>query len=136
MPKRYKVAIKMMWEEENRCLSLPLNGLSGIVTRRKDNTSVNLYFFFWVNNIEGMPEKKRVGRPRKGDNEGTEQQIKRRLYMRKYNARIKQDVLELDKMERECMEELDKIRKEKLRLINELDKANNQAMSILREKMR
>ena len=83
-----------------------------------------------------MPEKKRVGRPRKGDNEGTEQQIKRRLYMRKYNARIKKDVLELDKMERECMEELDKIRKEKLRLINELEKANDQAMTILREKMR
>ena len=56
--------------------------------------------------------------------------------MRKYNARIKKDVLELDKMERDCMEELDKIRKEKLRLINELEKANDQAMSILRDKVK
>lgn len=83
-----------------------------------------------------MSEKRRVGRPRKGNDEGTEQQIKQRLYMRKYNAQIKQDVLELDKMERECMEELDKIRKQKMRLINELEKANNQAKSILKERVK
>ena len=43
IPKRYKVEIKTMWEEEGKCLPLPLNGLSGIVTRRKDSSmGVNL----------------------------------------------------------------------------------------------
>ena len=36
-------------------------------------------------------------------------------------------------MEEECEIELDKVRKEKNRLINELEKANMQAESILKE---
>ena len=43
IPKWYKVEIKTLWEEEGKCLPLTLNGLSGIVTRRKDSSmGVNL----------------------------------------------------------------------------------------------
>ena len=40
IPKWYKVEIKTLWEEEGKCLPLTLNGLSGIVTRRKDSSMV------------------------------------------------------------------------------------------------
>lgn len=43
IPKRYKIEIKTLWEEEGKYLPLPLNGLSGLVTRkRSDREFVNL----------------------------------------------------------------------------------------------
>lgn len=78
-------------------------------------------------------QKKRVGRPKKDDTTGTKEQIEKRKYMRKYQAGLKKDIINLSQMEEECEIELDKVRKEKNRLINELEKANMQAESILRE---
>jgi len=81
-----------------------------------------------------MPPKQ-VGRPRKSDTEGTSQQIKRREYQRKYQSQIKAGIEALEKEEEDCLKELDKMRKEKSRLIDELAKANEQAGSILQEKV-
>ena len=81
-----------------------------------------------------MPPKA-VGRPRKSDTEGTAEQIKRREYMRKYQSQIKAGIVELEKEEADCLRDLEKMRKEKMRLIDELAKANEQATNILQEKV-
>ena len=81
-----------------------------------------------------MPPKA-VGRPRKSDTEGTAEQIKRREYMRKYQSQIKAGIVELEKEEADCLRDLEKMRKEKMRLIDELAKANEQASNILQEKV-
>lgn len=85
-----------------------------------------------------MPPK--VGRPRKPDTEGTKEEIAKRRYMREYNAKIARDIQELSKMELECAEELEQIKKEKKALEKEyktsikmLDEANKQAQGILKE---
>jgi hypothetical protein len=79
-----------------------------------------------------MPPK---GRPRKSDTEGTPEQIKRREYMRNYQSQIKAGIVELEKEEADCLRDLEKMRKEKMRLIDELAKANEQASNILQEKV-
>jgi len=79
-----------------------------------------------------MPPK--VGRPRKTDAEGTPEQIQKRLYQRKYVNEVRQGVVQLEKDEQDCINELEKIRKEKKKLIDILDSANKQAGSILKEK--
>lgn len=81
-----------------------------------------------------MPPKA-VGRPRKSDTEGTPQQIKRREYQRQYQSQIKAGIVALEQDEIDCLEELDRIRKEKSRLIDEIAKANEQANMILQEKV-
>ena len=81
-----------------------------------------------------MPPKA-VGRPRKSDTEGTAEQIKRREYMRKYQSQIKAGIVELEKEEADCLRDLEQMRKEKMRLIDELAKANEQATNILQEKV-
>lgn len=81
-----------------------------------------------------MPPKA-VGRPRKSDTEGTPQQIKRRQYQRQYQSQIKAGIEALEQDEIDCLEELDRIRKEKSRLIDEIAKANEQANMILQEKV-
>ena len=81
-----------------------------------------------------MPPKA-VGRPRKSDTEGTPEQIKRREYMRKYQSQIKAGIVELEKEEADCLRDLEKMRKEKMRLIDELAKANEQASNILQERV-
>ena len=81
-----------------------------------------------------MPPKA-VGRPRKSDTEGTAEQIKRREYMRKYQSQIKAGIVELEKEEADCLRDLEKMRKEKMRLIDELAKANEQASNILQERV-
>jgi len=78
-------------------------------------------------------EAPKRGRPRKSSDEGTEKQIKRREYMRKYVKEIKQGVVQLEKDEEDCLKELEKIRKDKKKLIDDLDKANSQAGGILKE---
>ena len=85
----------------------------------------------------------KVGRPRKADTEGTKEQVEARLYMRKYNAQILKDINELSKMELECTEELEQIKKEKKQLEKEykkslkmLEDANKQAEQILKEKIK
>ena len=90
-----------------------------------------------------MPPKTKagkVGRPRKLDTEGTEEQIANRKYMRDYNARLARDIQELSKMELECVKELEQIKKEKKELEKEykkslrmLQEANQQASDILKE---
>jgi len=80
-----------------------------------------------------MPPK--VGRPRKSDTEGTPQQIKRREYQRQYQTQIKAGIEALEKDEEDCLKDLEKMRKEKSRLIDELAKANEQANMILQEKV-
>ena len=65
----------------------------------------------------------KVGRPRKSDTEGTPQQIKRREYQRQYQTQIKAGIVALEQDEIDCLEELDRIRKEKSRLIDEIAKA-------------
>ena len=81
-----------------------------------------------------MPPKA-VGRPRKSDTEGTAEQIKRREYMRNYQSQIKAGIVELEKEEADCLRDLEKMRKEKMRLIDELAKANEQASNILQERV-
>jgi len=80
-----------------------------------------------------MPPK--VGRPRKSDTEGTPQQVKRREYQRQYQTQIKAGIEALEKDEEDCLKDLEKMRKEKSRLIDELAKANEQANMILQEKV-
>ena len=81
-----------------------------------------------------MPPKA-VGRPKKSDTEGTKEQIKRREYMRKYQSQIKQGIEALEKDEADCLNDLENMRKEKSRLIDELAKANEQANMILQEQV-
>jgi hypothetical protein len=78
---------------------------------------------------------KKVGRPRKADDEGTPKQRKQREYMRTYIASINQGIENLAKDERDCMKELDRITQEKKRLFDELDKANGQMLGILNERL-
>ena len=78
-----------------------------------------------------MPPK---GRPRKSNDQGTPEQVEKRLYMRKYQTEIKQGIVNLEQAEKDCLEELNKIRKERVRLIGMLGSANDQASSILQEK--
>jgi hypothetical protein len=80
--------------------------------------------------------KRPVGRPKKVNAQQTKEDIareKRRLYMKQYRAKLKQNMIELDKMEKECQEELNEIRQQRKKLIEQLDDANKQAESILKE---
>ena len=78
-----------------------------------------------------MPPK---GRPRKSDTEGTPEQVAKRNYQRKYTNEIKEGILSLEQAEKDCLKELENIRKERNRLINMLGSANEQAGAILKEK--
>ncbi len=78
-----------------------------------------------------MPPK---GRPRKSDDQGTPEQVEKRNYMRKYQSEVRQGIVDLEKAEKDCLKELEKIRKERNRLIGMLESANNQASDILKEK--
>ena len=83
-----------------------------------------------------MPEKRKIGRPRKEAGEGTEKQQKQREYMRKYVASINDGIKELAKDEDECLEHLDRILKEKKKLFDDLDKANAQLLALLKERVK
>ena len=83
-----------------------------------------------------MPEKKKVGRPRKEHGEETEKQQKQREYMRKYMASINEGIKELAKDEDECLQHLDRILKEKKKLFDDLDKANAQLLGLLNERLK
>jgi hypothetical protein len=83
-----------------------------------------------------MPEKRKVGRPRKEAGEGTEKQQKQRNYMRKYVASINEGIKELAKDEDECLQHLDRILKEKKKLFDDLDKANAQLLGLLNERLK
>ena len=74
------------------------------------------------------------GRPRKSDDQGTPEQVAKRNYQRKYQSEVRQGIVDLEQAERDCLNELDRIRKERNRLINMLGSANEQASSILQEK--
>jgi len=74
------------------------------------------------------------GRPRKTNDEGTPEQVAKRNYQRKYQSEVRQGIVDLEQAERDCLNELDRIRKERNRLINMLGSANEQASSILQEK--
>ena len=52
-----------------------------------------------------MPPKKKVGRPRLPDTNTDPELLKKRLYMRDYNARIISDIKKLDELEQECQDE-------------------------------
>lgn len=80
-------------------------------------------------------EAPKRGRPKKADTVGTESQIKQRNYQRKYQNEIKQGIAELEKAETDCLKELNKIRKDRTKLIDDLDKANRQAENILKEQV-
>jgi len=91
-----------------------------------------------------MPPKKagtgKVGRPRLGDDVGTKEQVAHRKYMRQYQEKIAKDIQQLDKMEQDCQEDLEQIKKEKKQLQKEyakslkmLEQANQQASDILSE---
>lgn len=73
------------------------------------------------------------GRPKKPATEGTASQVKKREYQRKYQTEIKQGIVKLEQDEKNCLDELDKIRKQRKELIDQLDKANKQASGILKE---
>jgi len=73
------------------------------------------------------------GRPRKSDTEGDPELVERRLYQRKYQSEIKQGIVELERAEADCLKELEKIRKDRNKLINMLGTANDQAGAILKE---
>ena len=79
-------------------------------------------------------QQRRRGRPKKADNEGTAEQVRKRQYMRDYVKEIKQGIVQLEKDELDCLKELDNMRKEKKKLINMLDEANKQAGNILTSK--
>jgi len=74
------------------------------------------------------------GRPRKSDDQGTPDQVAKRNYQRKYQSEVRQGIVNLEQAEKDCLEELNKIRKERLKLIGMLGSANEQASSILQEK--
>lgn len=87
-----------------------------------------------------MPPKKKVGRPRLPDTNTDPELLKKRLYMRDYNARIITDIKKLDELEQECQDELKQIKQEKNELQKEykkslkmLQEANQQASDILKE---
>jgi len=74
------------------------------------------------------------GRPRKSDDQGTPDQVAKRNYQRKYQSEVRQGIVNLEQAEKDCLEELNKIRKERVRLIGMLGSANDQASAILKEK--
>jgi len=74
------------------------------------------------------------GRPRKSDDQGTPEQVAKRHYMRQYQTEVKEGILTLEQAEKDCLRELDRIRKERNRLIGMLGSANDQASAILKEK--
>ena len=74
------------------------------------------------------------GRPKKTDDQGTPEQVKKRQYMRNYVNQIKDGIEKLELDEKDCLKELKKMREEKKKLINMLDEANQQAGSILTAK--
>jgi len=74
------------------------------------------------------------GRPKKTDDQGTPEQVKKRQYMRNYVNQIKDGIEKLELDEKDCLKELKKVREEKKKLINMLDEANQQAGSILTAK--
>jgi seryl-tRNA synthetase len=76
----------------------------------------------------------RPGRPRKSDDQGTPEQVAKRNYQRKYQSEVRQGIVDLEQAERNCLDELDRIRKERNRLIGMLGSANDQASAILKEK--
>jgi seryl-tRNA synthetase len=78
-----------------------------------------------------MPPK---GRPRKGDDQGTPEQVEKRHYMRQYQTEVRQGIVDLEQAEKDCLKELEKIRKERNRLISMIGSANDQASAILKEK--
>jgi len=87
-----------------------------------------------------MPPKKKVGRPRLPDTNTDPELLKKRLYMRDYNARIISDIKKLDELEQECQDELKQIKQERNELQKEykksikmLQEANQQASDILKE---
>lgn len=86
-------------------------------------------------------QKRPVGRPKKEDSvrpltKEDQKKEDKRKYMRKYQSEIKAGISQLEKDEKNCLDELDKIRKERTKLINELEKANIQAEGILKEKVK
>jgi len=84
----------------------------------------------------GPAMKKKVGRPRKAEGEGTEAQQKKREYMRKYVASINEGIKQLAVDEEDCLEHLDRIIKEKKKLFDDLDKANGQLLALLKERVK
>ena len=76
--------------------------------------------------------KKKVGRPRKAPDQGTEKQVKKREYMRKYVGEIKQGITQLELDEAACLKKLEEIRKERSKLIDMIENANKQAAEILK----
>jgi len=74
------------------------------------------------------------GRPRKTDDQGTPEQVAKRNYQRKYQSEVRQGIINLEQAERDCLKELENIRKERNRLIGMLGSANDQASAILKEK--
>lgn len=78
-----------------------------------------------------MPPK---GRPRKADDQGTPEQVEKRHYMRQYQTEVRQGIVNLEQAEKDCLKELEKIRKERNRLIGMISSANDQASAILKEK--
>jgi len=73
-------------------------------------------------------------RPRKSDDEGTPEQVAKRNYQRKYQNEVRQGIVDLEQAEKDCLKELEKIRKERNRLISMIGSANDQASAILKEK--
>jgi len=73
-------------------------------------------------------------RPRKADTEGTPEQVAKRNYQRKYQSEVRQGIVNLEQAEKDCLKELEKIRKERNRLIGMIGSANDQASAILKEK--
>ena len=82
-----------------------------------------------------MPPKKTLGRPKKINAEGEDKKlVERREYMRQYTAAIKADILELDKMERSCIKDLDEANKyidESNKYINKLTMNNKKMLKML-----
>ena len=81
--------------------------------------------------MEQAPKKTR-GRPRKPDSQGTESQVKKRQYMRKYVGEIKQGITQLELDEAACLKKLEEIRKERSKLIDMIENANKQTAEILK----
>jgi len=73
-------------------------------------------------------------RPRKADTEGTPEQVAKRNYQRQYTNEVRQGIINLEQAEKDCLKELEKIRKERNRLIGMIGSANDQASAILKEK--
>jgi seryl-tRNA synthetase len=73
-------------------------------------------------------------RPRKTDDQGTPEQVAKRNYQRNYTTEVRQGIVDLEQAEKDCLKELEKIRKERNRLIGMIGSANDQASAILKEK--